>query len=70
MKIFSADQIKKWDAYTIAHEPIASLRWPAMTMNFRVQSAEVLRGVTVGGRVHFVLQNQNGQPVVIAIHAS
>ncbi len=25
MKIFSAEQIKKWDAYTIAHEPIASI---------------------------------------------
>lgn len=25
MKIFSADQIKKWDAYTITHEPIASI---------------------------------------------
>ncbi|MBK7558682.1 MAG: NAD(P)H-hydrate epimerase [Chitinophagaceae bacterium] len=25
MKIFTAEQIKKWDAYTIAHEPIASI---------------------------------------------
>ena len=25
MKIFSADQIKKWDAFTIANEPIASI---------------------------------------------
>lgn len=25
MKIFSASQIKKWDAYTIAHEPISSI---------------------------------------------
>lgn len=25
MKIFSAEQIKKWDAYTIAHEPITSI---------------------------------------------
>ncbi len=25
MKIFSADQIKAWDAYTISHEPIASI---------------------------------------------
>lgn len=25
MKIFSAGQIKKWDAYTIAHEPVASI---------------------------------------------
>lgn len=25
MKIFSASQIKKWDAFTIAHEPVASI---------------------------------------------
>ncbi len=25
MKIFSAGQIKAWDAYTISHEPIASI---------------------------------------------
>ena len=25
MKIFSAEQIKKWDAYTIAHEPISAI---------------------------------------------
>lgn len=55
---------------TVAHGPIAALRWPAMTMNFRVQSADLLRGVTVGSTIHFVLQNQNGQPVITAIHAS
>lgn len=26
MKIFSAEQFKKWDAYTIAHEPIESIK--------------------------------------------
>jgi ADP-dependent NAD(P)H-hydrate dehydratase / NAD(P)H-hydrate epimerase len=25
MKVFSAAQIKQWDVYTIAHEPIASI---------------------------------------------
>lgn len=54
---------------TIAHGPIASLHWPAMTMTFRVQSAALLRGVTVGRTIHFVLQNQNGRPVVVQIHA-
>ena len=53
---------------TIAHGPIASLRWPAMTMTFRVQPATLLRGVTVGRTIHFVLQNQNGRPVVVQIH--
>ena len=53
---------------TIAHEPIPALKWGAMTMKFRVASANVLNGVTVGRKVHFVLQNQGGKPVVTQIH--
>jgi len=52
----------------IAHGPIAALKWPAMTMKFKVQSAAVLRGVTVGKKVHFVLANVGGKPVVTEIH--
>jgi len=53
---------------TIAHGPIAALGWPAMTMAFRVHSAEMLSGVSVGQRVHFVLMNDNGQPMVSELH--
>lgn len=53
---------------TLAHGPIASLRWPAMTMKFPVSSADMLTGVTVGTRVHFVLTNNNGRPMVTEIH--
>jgi len=53
---------------TLQHGPIAALKWPAMTMTFRVQSADVLKGVKVGKRVHFVLKNENGKPVITAIH--
>ena len=53
---------------TIAHEPIAALKWPAMLMKFKVTQASVLNGVTVGRKVHFVLQNQGGKPVVAQIH--
>jgi len=53
---------------TLAHEPIAALGWPAMTMEFRAQSASLLDGVSVGQRVHFVLANQNGRPVLTEIH--
>ena len=42
----------------IAHGPIAALKWPAMTMKFKVESAAVLKGVTVGKKVHFVLKKQ------------
>ena len=53
---------------TIAHEPIAALKWPAMVMKFKVEKASVLGGVSVGKKVHFVLQNIGGKPVVTQIH--
>jgi len=53
---------------TINHGPIAALRWPAMTMTFPVQSASMLTGVTVGARVHFVLVNHEGHPMISGIH--
>lgn len=52
----------------IAHDPIAALKWPAMTMKFKVESAAVLNGVTVGKTVHFWLKNVGGKPVVSQIH--
>jgi Cu(I)/Ag(I) efflux system protein CusF len=52
----------------IAHGPIAALKWPAMTMKFKVESAAVLNGITVGKKVHFVLKNVGGKPVVSEIH--
>lgn len=54
---------------TIQHGPIAALKWPAMTMKFKVANAEVLKGFSAGAKVHFVLQNVAGKPVVTAIHA-
>jgi Cu(I)/Ag(I) efflux system protein CusF len=49
---------------TLAHEPIPALGWPAMTMAFRVRSADLLNGVSVGARVHFVLANNDGRPIL------
>ena len=53
---------------TIQHGAIAALNWPAMTMNFRVASADVLRGVSVGNRIHFVLRTEGRTQVVTQIH--
>lgn len=52
----------------IAHGPIPVLKWPSMTMKFKVASAAVLNGVTVGKKVRFVLKNEHGKPVVSEIH--
>lgn len=64
--------IKKIDAkkstITLAHGPIAALKWPAMTMTFPVQSADLLKGLTLGAGVHFVLVSHDGHPMISEIH--
>lgn len=49
--------VKKLDAkvgvVTIAHEPIASLNWPAMTMGFLVKDRMLLDKFIVGKTVNF-----------------
>ena len=52
---------------TIKHEPIATLKWPAMTMTFKTKSAALLNGITVGERVDFELTSDQGKPIVTAI---
>ena len=41
------------DAMTLSHGPIASLKWPEMTMDFKLPSGGTPRGVEVGDRVAF-----------------
>jgi len=38
---------------TLTHEPIASLNWPAMTMEFKLANASLLAGVKPGARLSF-----------------
>ena len=40
---------------TIAHEPIPSIQWPAMTMTFAVQNGKLLDQITVGEKIKFDL---------------
>ncbi len=54
----------KAGALTIKHEPIAALKWPAMTMTFKVENADLLAGVSVGEKVDFELTSDNGKPIV------
>lgn len=44
---------------TIAHEPIAALNWPSMTMAFNA-SPELLAAVKEGDRVHFEFSQGDG----------
>jgi len=35
------------------HEPVPSLKWPAMNMAYKVQSPDLLKNVAVGQKVQF-----------------
>ncbi len=37
----------------IAHEPIESLGWPAMRMNFKTRDPALLKGIEPGQKVEF-----------------
>jgi Cu(I)/Ag(I) efflux system protein CusF len=45
---------------TLAHEPIASLRWPAMTMRFIARDKKMLEKLTPGKKVEFEFVEQGG----------
>lgn len=48
----------------IAHPPIASLNWPAMTMQFRLARPELARGLAVGDSVAFRFREADGAYVI------
>jgi Cu(I)/Ag(I) efflux system protein CusF len=49
---------------TLAHEPIKSLNWPAMTMAFKVKDKKLIDSVAPGSKVEFTLV-QSGKDYVI-----
>lgn len=55
---------------TIAHGPVDSLAWPAMTMTFMVSSPEALAGVAVGQGVAFQFREAADGYEVTSIAAS
>ena len=56
------------DAMTLSHGPIASLKWGAMTMDFKLPKGGVPRGVEVGDRVDFEFyMNLEGLPQLTVV---
>jgi len=51
---------------TLAHEAVPTLKWPAMTMTFRI-SPELAKGIEVGQKVEFEFQNQGTVATVTKI---
>lgn len=55
---------------TLAHEPIASLNWPAMTMDFRVLEPSLLQSFKPGQRIVFeMVEESAGEFVLVRIEA-
>ena len=55
---------------SLQHGPVASLKWPAMTMEFKLANATLLQGLAAGQRVSFeFVERQAGEYVVTAIAA-
>jgi Cu(I)/Ag(I) efflux system membrane fusion protein len=64
-------RITKVDAKTgeleMKHEPIPSLKWPGMTMEFEVKDPAILEGLKVGEQVDFDLADEDGSYPVVGI---
>ena len=67
--------VKKVDAAAgivkLAHEPIPAIKWPAMTMDIKVQDAMLLTGIKPEQKVNFSLvKGADGQYVISRIEAA
>lgn len=51
----------------LAHGPIASLKWPAMTMNFMVEDRALMQEIKVDDAVTFKFIQSNGDYVITHI---
>jgi Cu(I)/Ag(I) efflux system protein CusF len=54
---------------TLAHEPVATLKWPAMTMAFRI-SPELAKGLQTGQKVEFEFEAQGMSATITKIAAA
>ena len=48
----------------LAHEPVASMKWPAMTMTFKADDPKLVQGLTTGQKVNFEF-TQRGKDYVL-----
>jgi Cu(I)/Ag(I) efflux system protein CusF len=49
---------------SVDHEPVASMKWPAMTMSFKARDKKALQGLKPGQKIEFDFE-QHGKDYVI-----
>ena len=54
-------------AVTLAHDPVASLKWPAMTMSFLVKDKAMLDKLPEGRKVEFEFVQQGKDYVITGV---
>ncbi|MBS0299808.1 MAG: copper-binding protein [Proteobacteria bacterium] len=54
----------------LAHGPIASLKWPAMTMDFKVKDKELLQKIKADDVITFTFIQSDSDYIVTRIQAS
>ncbi len=52
---------------TLAHEPVATLNWPSMTMGFEAEDPSMMKGLKPGDRVAFSFRQTNGKYVLTKV---
>ncbi|RIW96855.1 copper-binding protein, partial [Acinetobacter baumannii] len=57
----------KENLLTFNHEAIPAIKWPAMTMGFKVADPALLNGLTVGQHVEFELKAEGETYTVVAV---
>ncbi|WP_454902708.1 copper-binding protein [Variovorax gossypii] len=57
----------KGQVVNVAHEPIKSLNWPAMTMGFVVKDKMLMDKLVVGKKVQLEFVQEDGKYVVTAV---
>jgi Cu(I)/Ag(I) efflux system protein CusF len=52
---------------SIAHEPVPSLKWPAMTMTFTESSKGMLKGIKAGDKVRIDFKQKGDTTLIMDI---
>lgn len=55
------------DSLTLQHEAVPALKWPAMTMPFKLAKPELARGLKKGQAVQFTFRQEGDEHIVTAV---